>query len=44
MATQMAERIAELEAALRNWRDNYAGEDRNTIPVPRYQIDRLLGQ
>lgn len=41
---KLKKRIAELEAELRNWRDNYAGPDANVVPVPRYQIDRLLGE
>lgn len=35
-------RIAELEAALRNWLENYGGTDPLVVPVPRYQIERLL--
>ena len=44
MVRHCRERIAEFEAELRHWRDNYAGSDPNVIPVPRYQIDRLLGE
>jgi hypothetical protein len=37
-----AKRIAELEAQMRTWLTDYAGDDERVIPVPRYQIENIL--